>query len=79
MALLKVCDNSVCLKKLGGDRPFIQTKGTVSDQYEPENGKVQFRYLTNGEWNEVHTFCNDHCEHEWREEQRAKREFSKRT
>lgn len=78
MALVKVCDNPSCLKTLTGEKPFVQTKGTVSDQYEPGEGKVEFRYLTNGDWNEVHTFCDDGCEHEWRQIQRSKKQFSNR-
>lgn len=58
--------------------PFVQTKGTVSDQYEPGGGKVEYRYLTNGEWNETHTFCDDSCELEWRKHQRETKEFSHR-
>jgi hypothetical protein len=77
MAILKVCDN--CAKKLGGETPFVQTKGTVSDQYEPGAGKVEFRYLTNGEYNEVHTFCDDDCEMEWRDKQREVKAFSNRS
>lgn len=77
MALQKICDN--CQKPLGGEKPFVQTKGSVSDQYEPGEGKVEFRYLTNGDWNEVHTFCNDYCEMKWRETQRSKKEFSNRS
>jgi hypothetical protein len=80
MALLKVCDNPDCGKELGGDEPFVQTKGSVSDQYEPtDGGQVKFRYLTKGERDEVHTFCNDICEHEWREDRRANRIFFTRS
>ncbi len=75
MALIKVCDN--CGSGLGGEIPFIQTKGSVSDQYEPEPGMVEFRYLTNRQ-DEVHTFCNDPCEMEWREKQRARKQFTSR-
>lgn len=75
----KVCDNPECGKTLGGEQSFVQTKGTVSDQYEPGGGKVEFRYLTNGERDEIHTFCDDVCDHEWRETQRRKKQFSNRT
>lgn len=77
MALQKLCDN--CQKALGGEEPFVQTKGSVSDQYEPGGNKVEFRYLTRGDWDETHTFCDDACEHAWRESQRGKKKFSNRS
>lgn len=75
MALVKVCDNDG--KQLGGEDSFVQTKGSISDQYEPGGGVVEFRYLTDRQ-DEVHTFCNDKCEIEWRDKQRAKRAFISR-
>ena len=78
MALIKVCDYSKCRAGLGGEKSFIQTKGSVSEQYEPGDGTVEFRYLTNKQ-DETHTFCDDLCEHGWREEMRAKREFIRRS
>lgn len=72
MALVKVCD--ACGTGLGGDIEFVQTKGSVSDQYEPGDGTVEFRYLTTKQ-DETHTFCDDKCEMNWRAVQRKKREF----
>lgn len=74
MALIKICDN--CKSGLGGDHPFVQTKGSVSDQYEPGNGVVEFRYLTSRD--ETHTFCDDACDMAWRAKQRSKKEFVSR-
>lgn len=74
MAIIKACDN--CGKRLGGDDPFVQTKGSVSDQYE-NDGIVEFRYLTQGR-DSQHTFCDDTCEMEWRDKQRKKRKFESR-
>lgn len=75
MALLKVCD--YCGKKLGGQDYFVQTKGSVSDQYEPGNGKVEFRYLTDKQ-DDMHTFCDDTCEMDWRDRQRESKPFTNR-
>lgn len=75
MALIKVCD--ACGSGLGGEDVFIQTKGSVSEQYEPGDGVVQFRYLTSKP-DETHTFCNDNCEMIWRDRQRKKKEFTGR-
>lgn len=75
MAFLKLCDN--CGATLGGEDVFIQTKGSVSDQYEPGNGKVEFRYITDKN-DEVHTYCDDECEMEWRDKQREKKSFTNR-
>lgn len=76
MALVKSCDN--CGKILGGEKPFVQTKGSVSDQYEPGGGKVEFKYLTNGDRDETHTFCDDNCEHQWRDIRRSQKVFLNR-
>lgn len=75
MALVKTCDNDG--KALGGEDTFVQIRGTISDQYEPEPGVVKFRYITYKP-NEIHTFCDDECEMEWREKQREKRGFIER-
>jgi hypothetical protein len=69
--LVKYCDN--CQKKLGGDEPFNQIRGSIAEQIEPENGTgVRFRYLSE---RANHTFCDDECEMEWRDHQRSKKGF----
>lgn len=70
MAFVKHCDN--CGKKLGGQAPFVQTHGSVCDQYEPDDGTVEFRYLTD---RKVYTFCDDVCDIEWRNKQREYKEY----
>ena len=75
MAIIKVCDS--CGSGLGGADVFIQTRGSISDQYEPGEGVVEFRYITNRS-DENHTFCNDQCEMNWRDKQRSKKEFMTR-
>lgn len=75
MAFVKVCDN--CGNTLGGELSFIQTKGSVSDQFEPSDGRVEFRYLTDRP-EEIHTFCKDTCDMDWRDKQRKLKRFSSR-
>lgn len=75
MAFAKLCDN--CGSELGGELNFIQTRGTISDQYEPGDGYVEFRYLTSRP-EEVHTFCDDACEMQWRDKKRGQRHFVSR-
>lgn len=74
MAFVKICDN--CSRTLGGEDTFVQTKGSVSDQYEPISGGVEFRYLSSRD--EQHTFCDDQCEMDWRDKQREKKSFTNR-
>lgn len=75
MAIVKICD--FCSKKLGGETWFVQTQGSVSDQYEPGGTRVEFRYLTDKK-DEVHTFCDDDCEMDWRARRRDIKDFSNR-
>lgn len=74
MALEKTCDYQLCRKRLKGDQSFIQTRGTISDQIEREDGSVSYRYLTRNA-NETHTYCNEDCEKGWRNDQRNNRYF----